>query len=51
MILVKGDSGYEEFLPFVGRNPHKALSDVMRKTGKPTRFEPHKKDGGEDVLG
>lgn len=49
MIVVKEDGEFKPFLPFVGRAPQAALSDVMRRGGfKTVKFIPHK--GDDDVA-
>ncbi|AWY05915.1 hypothetical protein SEA_PIONEER3_92 [Microbacterium phage Pioneer3] len=49
MIVVKEDGEFKPFLPFVGRAPKVALSDVMRRGGFATvKFVPHKE--GDDVA-
>lgn len=46
MIVVKEDGEFKPFLPFVGRAPKAALSDVMRRGGfTNVKFIPHKEDG------
>lgn len=50
MIVVKEDGQFKPFLPFVGRAPKAALSDVMRRGGFATvKFLPHK-GGSDDVA-
>lgn len=50
-IMVKKAGGaWEKLMPFVGLNPDRALSEVMKKGFARARFEPHKKGGPSDVA-
>lgn len=51
VIMAKLPGGeMEELLPFVGRNPERALSDVIRKGYATARFVPHEPEGDDDVA-
>lgn len=41
---------WRELMPFVGLNPDRALSDVMKKGFVRAKFVPHKKGDGDGVA-
>lgn len=50
-IMVKETGGlWKELMPFVGLNPDRALTDVMRKGFARARFQPHVKGGPNGVA-
>lgn len=50
-IIVKETGGpWKLLMPFVGLNPDRALTDVMRKGFARARFEPHAKGGPKGVA-
>ena len=38
----------DDFMPFVGISPDRAIRDISQKTGRPVRFQPHEE--ADDVL-